>query len=97
MKKLITILTLFAFTLYANKAPPVENPDTESPPIYSAPNPPIRERTDEPPSNTWKIVTAVVGTVATITLGLFASGRNTGKHIKPTAERTKAAERAKAP
>ena len=94
MKKLITILTLFAFTLYANEAPPVENPDTESPPqespVYATPNAPIRERTDEPPSNTWKAVTAVVGTIAAITLGLFASGRNTGKHIEPKAERAKA-------
>ena len=94
MKKLITIFTLFAFTLYANEAPPVENPDTESPPqespVYATPNAPFRERTDEPTSNTWKIVTAVVGTIATITLGLFASGRNAGEHIKPSEERTKA-------
>ncbi len=89
MKKLISILTLFAFTLYANEAPPVESPDTETPapsPIYISSNPPIRERT-EPSSNKWKATAAFVGTLAAITLGLFASGRDTGKHVKPSAER----------
>ncbi|QVL56684.1 MAG: hypothetical protein KFB93_04695 [Simkaniaceae bacterium] len=90
MKKLISILTLFAFTLYANDAPPVENPDTESPPvttspIYTTPNPPIRER-EEKPSNKWKATAAVVGTLAAVAVGLFASGRDTGKHYHKAAD-----------
>lgn len=91
MKKLISILTLFAFTLYANEAPPIENPDTESPPdvsspIYTTPNPPVRER-EETPSNKWKATAAVVGTLAAITVGLFASGRDTGKHYHKSSEK----------
>lgn len=95
MKKLLSILTLFAFTLYANEAPPIENPDSEAPPettspVYATPNPPIRDRSEPPSSNAWKATAAVIGTLAAVTLGLFASGRDTGKHIKPSTERKKA-------
>ncbi|MEM8727208.1 MAG: hypothetical protein AAGE99_00615 [Chlamydiota bacterium] len=82
MKKSISILTLLAFTLYANEAPPMENPDTEPlpdtpSPVYATSNPPIREREEETPSNTWKATTAVIGTLVAITLGLFISGKDT--------------------
>lgn len=91
MKKLISILTLFAFTLYANDTLPIENPDTESPPdvsspIYATTNPPVRER-EEKPSNTWKATAAVIGTLVTIAVGLFASGRDTGKHYHKSSEK----------
>ncbi|MDN3509370.1 MAG: hypothetical protein P0S93_05080 [Candidatus Neptunochlamydia sp.] len=67
MKKLISILILFAFTLYANEASPIENPDTEPPPdasspVYATPNPPVRER-EETPSNTWKATAAVIPSI----------------------------------
>ncbi|MCB1072993.1 MAG: hypothetical protein H7A41_03885 [Chlamydiales bacterium] len=94
MKKILSILTLFAFTLYANDTPPIENPDTEAPtdvssPVYATPNPPVRER-EEKPSSTWKATTAVIGTLAAITLGLFVSGRDTGKHYHKSSEEKKA-------
>lgn len=94
MKKLISILTLFAFTLYANEAPPIENPDTKSlpettSPVYATPNPSVRERTEKP-SNKWKATAAVVGTLVAITVGLFASGRDTGKHYSKSLNEKKA-------
>lgn len=85
MKNWIAILTLCSFTLYANQTPPT-NPDTEeSPtttsPVYASPKPTVRER-EEPKKEKWRATAAVIGTVAAVTLGLFMSGRDTGKHYK---------------
>ncbi|MBF5059527.1 hypothetical protein [Candidatus Neptunochlamydia vexilliferae] len=71
MKRLMIFLTI-AFALNAQEPPlPEENPDI-----------PFRERTEpeEAPSNTKKATLAVIGTLAAITIGLIASGANTGKH-----------------
>ena len=78
MKKLVSIFTLFIFALYANDAPLLESSDAKSPPIYAKPNPPLQER-QEQSSSKWKTTAAVVGTLVAITVGLFASGRDTGK------------------
>lgn len=83
MKKWIAILTLCSFTLYANQTPPA-NPDTEEPPqtsspVYATPTKAVRER-EEPKKEKWRATAAVIGTVAAVTLGLFMSGRDTGKH-----------------
>lgn len=89
MKKWIALLTLCSFCLYANQAPS-QNSDSEEPaqtttsPTYAAPKPSV-EKKEEPQKNRWEIATAVIGTIAAVTLGLFMSGRNTGEHYKKTA------------
>lgn len=87
MKKWIAIVTLCSFTLYANEVPP-KNPDTEEPPtttspVYASPNPAVRER-EEPKKDKWRATAAVIGTAAAVTLGLFLSGRDTGKRYHET-------------
>lgn len=87
MKKWIAILTLCTFTLYANSVP-VENPDPEAPPvttspIYATPSPTVKER-EEPKKDKWRATAAVIGTAAAVTLGLFLSGRDTGKRYHST-------------
>ncbi len=65
------IFLTVAFAMHAQEPPlPEENPDI-----------PFRERTEpeETPSNTKKATLAVIGTLAAITIGLIASGANTGK------------------
>ena len=57
----------------------------EEAPTYAAPETPIQERREIPPSDTAKVITAVVGTLVAVTVGLIASGYNTGKHYKPKA------------
>lgn len=91
MKKWIAILTLCSFTLYANeissKNPDTEDPPATTPPVYASPNPAVRER-EEPKKEKWRATVAVIGTAAAVTLGLFLSGRDTGKryHESKTAD-----------
>lgn len=87
MKKWIAILTLCTFTLYANPAP-TQNPNPEAPPvttspIYATPSPSVNER-GEPKKDKWRATAAVIGTAAAVTLGLFLSGRDTGKRQHTT-------------
>jgi hypothetical protein len=88
MKKWIASLTLCSFCLYANQAPS-QNSNTEEPaqtttsPTYAAPKPSVEKK--EEPQTRWKMAAAVIGTIATVTLGLFMSGRNTGKHYEKPA------------
>jgi len=88
MKKFLFTLSAITAPLLGNP-PPVENPDTESPPdltspVYSIPDAPVRDRVEKKPWSTkQKSIFAVAGTIATITIGLLVSGSNTGKHIKP--------------
>lgn len=82
MKKWIAILILCTFTLYANSVP-AKTPDTEPPPVaatsvYATPSPAVNER-EEPKKDRWRATAAVIGTAAAMTLGLFLSGRDTGK------------------
>lgn len=88
MKTLISILTLFAFTLYANETPSNENLDSNpssQTSIYTAPNPPLSTEKKES-SNTWKVTAAVVGTLAAVTAGLLISGKNTGNHYQQSSD-----------
>lgn len=94
MKKFLLILAACTTPLLA-ETPPIENPDTESPPdltspVYAVPDAPFRDRSEKQEiPNSKKAAVAIVGTIAAITIGLLVSGSNTGKHIKPSAERDK--------
>ena len=96
MKKFLLILAAATTPLLAT-TPPIESPDSETPPdlsspVYATPDAPFRDRTEKPEaSNTKKAAFAVVGTIAAITIGLLVSGSNTGKHIKSTELRDKKA------
>ena len=90
MKKWIAFLTLCSLCLYANQTPP-QSSDSEEPsqttpsPAYAAPKPTVQKEA-EPQKNKWKMGAAAIGTIAAVTLGLFMSGKNTGKHYKKPAD-----------
>jgi len=85
MKKFISILTLFMFTLHGNPSQLTKTHDGEASPIYAAPNPSLQKR-EQKPSNRWRATAAIIGTLAAITIGLFASGKNTGKEYQKSSE-----------
>ena len=98
MKKTLIILSSFSLAiLNGAETPPIQNPDTESPPdltspVYAIPDAPFRDRTEKPELSTQKkALFTVLGTIATITIGLLVSGADTGKHVKPSAEKKKSA------
>jgi len=100
MKKILSLITLIIFCIttpvFSNEPPPVENPDTESPPdlsspVYATDNAPFRERTEDkksaPLQKHKKAAAVVIGTLAAVTIGLLVSGADTGKHIHPRENR----------
>ncbi|MCB1085222.1 MAG: hypothetical protein KDK60_03885 [Chlamydiia bacterium] len=88
MKRFALLLSALSILI----APPLFAEGEEEVPLqtetFALPDAPFRER-EEPQglSDGAKTVIAVAGTLITITLGLFLSGRDTGKHIQPRALR----------
>ena len=96
MKKVfcLFILTIFCTTVpvISNETLPVENSEYSNPENFPNKAPLYDRPIDIDKKEAFfgkhkKAIAMVVGTLATITIGLLVSGKNTGKHIPPRKKR----------
>ena len=94
MKKIfyLFILTIFCTTIpvISNETLPIENSEYSNPSNFPNKTPLYNRPIDKEEaffSKHKKAIAMIAGTLATITIGLLVSGKNTGKHIPPRKNR----------
>lgn len=94
MKKIALLLLIASsFTLIAAEVPPPASSDTETPPDITTPTwavdplaPPVKKDPSPEMMRNKHIAAVMIGTAASVIIGLLVSGANTGKHPAPSSK-----------